>query len=453
MPAHAAKLKPETAAAFERYIRVTEARMNADAQRGEFLIIDQLPDARRRKAYEQLQRGQVYIEELHTREEDGRPTHIPSGLIHDWAGVIFIPKATLSETVAVLQDYDNHQNIYKPNIRKSKLIERNGNEFKVLLQFFNKSPVTVVVNADFDVGAQFGTFGYESTSCSTRIAEVANLGRPDEHERPVGNDHGYLWRLCTYWHIEEKDGGVYVQNESIALSRTVPVIFAWLINPLIKSIPRNFLAHLLEGTREAVLNHETPKGGKAPQANGILCRQPPRNAEEKVTRHCDLNHSLPRADALETNLDFPETQSLEQGEEMRIMSTADPVLIVSCDKNHRDFLADSTSKRGLRPICCQTLAAAEAILDDQCVSLIFCEDELLDGHFAQLVHKGSGHSDGPPIIIVSRRDDWDAYLRAMRLGAFDYVTLPPYVGELEHSIWGALHESRQSGKLSMVTAA
>ncbi len=285
LPSHAAKLKPETAAAFERYIRVTEARMNADVRDNKSLIVDRLSDdVRRQRAYEQLQQGQVYIEQLHTREEDGRAMHVPSGLIHDWAGVIFIPKATLSETVAVLQDYDNHQNIYKPNIRKSKLIEHNGNEFKIYLQFFNKSLVTVVVNADFDVNSQFGTFGYESTSCSTRIAEVTNPGKPDEHELPVGNDHGYLWRLCTYWYVEEKDGGVYVQNESIALSRTVPVIFAWLINPLIKSIPRNFLAHLLEGTRKAVLNHETPKGGKAPQADGILCRQTTRSAEEKIHR-------------------------------------------------------------------------------------------------------------------------------------------------------------------------
>ncbi len=134
------------------------------------------------------------------------------------------------------------------------------------------------------------------------------------------------------------------------------------------------------------------------------------------------------------------------------MSVADPVLIVSCDKNHRDFLADSTSKHGLRPICCQTLAAAEVLLARESMSLVFCEEELPDGHFAQLVHKAFHHKDSPPIVVVSRRDDWDAYLRAMRLGAFDYVTLPPDIGELEHSLCGAMRESWQRGKLPMVTA-
>jgi hypothetical protein len=61
-----------------------------------------------------------------------------------------------------------------------------------------------------------------------------------------------MWRLYSYWRIEEKDGGVYVQNESITLTRTVPAMLAWLINPLVKSIPRDVLSHLLTNTRNAV---------------------------------------------------------------------------------------------------------------------------------------------------------------------------------------------------------
>jgi hypothetical protein len=267
MPAHAAKLKPETAAAFERYIRATEAQMADDAGHGKFLFIDRLPDLRRKEIYAQLQQGQVYIEQLHT-QEDGRPIHVPNGLIHDWAGVIFIPKATLSETIALLQDYDRHQTIYKPDIRKSKLIKQNGNESEISLQFFSKSLVTVVLNADFAVSnTQFGSTEYQSAVRSTRIVEVANPGEPEEHELPVGNDHGYTWRLDIYWRVEEKNGGVYVQNESVALSRAVPLIFAWLIDPLIKSIPRNILFHLLDDTRKAVLSRESRSAeGRSPRA-------------------------------------------------------------------------------------------------------------------------------------------------------------------------------------------
>jgi hypothetical protein len=74
----------------------------------------------------------------------------------------------------------------------------------------------------------------------------------------VGNDHGYLWRFCSYWRVEEKDGGVYVQNESVALSRAVPMIFAWLVNPFIKDLPRDILVQLPTATRNAAMKAGTP---------------------------------------------------------------------------------------------------------------------------------------------------------------------------------------------------
>jgi hypothetical protein len=78
---------------------------------------------------------------------------------------------------------------------------------------------------------------------------------PEEHERTDGKDHGYMWRLNSYWRMEEKDGGVYVQNESISLSRTIPVFFGWVIEPLTKSIPRELLVRMLTNTRGAVQAH------------------------------------------------------------------------------------------------------------------------------------------------------------------------------------------------------
>jgi hypothetical protein len=257
MAARATELKSETAAAFDRYVRAVEARMEEDTGRDQFLIVDRLPEARRTEAYAQLKNGQVYVEAMSAREGD-RPIKVPSGLIHHWAGVIFIPNATFSEVTAVLRDYDCHEDTYKPQIRKSKLIERDAEESKIYLQFFNHFIVTVILNANFDVrDTQFGAGRFQTVSRSTRIAEVENPDSPNEHEKPVGNDHGYMWRLYTYWRIEEKDGSVYVQNESVSLSRTVPALLAFIVNPLVKSIPRNVLIHLLTDTRNAVVKAET----------------------------------------------------------------------------------------------------------------------------------------------------------------------------------------------------
>ncbi len=270
IPIRAAELKPETVTAFERYVRVTETQMENDLRDDRFLIVDRLPESERRKVYAQLHQGQVYIQELHT-QEDNLPIRIPGGLIHHWAGVMFIPNATLAEVNAVLQDYENEPIIYKPEIRQSKLIERDGNKSKVFLQLYNKSIITVVLNGYFDVVERpLGSRRSESASHSTRILEVMNPGGPDEQVRPEGTDHGYMWRMNSYWRIEEKDGGVYVQNESMSLTRTVPVLLAWLINPLTKSIPRDVLVHMLTDTQNAVLKpRSAPKqAGSIPVAPG-----------------------------------------------------------------------------------------------------------------------------------------------------------------------------------------
>ena len=254
--AQATEVKANTAAAFERYIRATETQRADDLHNGRFLVLDSLPDPARQESYAKLRQGQLYIEQLHLKE-NGHSIPIPGGLVHHWVGVMFVPGATLSRVISVLQDYDNHKNVYKPDVRRSKLLEHNGNECKIFLQFYRKSIVTVVINANFDVHyTMLGSTRALSQSYSTRIAEVDNPDKSNEHELPVGNDHGYLWRLDNYWRIEEKDGGAYVQVESVALSRSIPNLFAWLINPLVRSIPRSVLSRLLTATRQAVADRE-----------------------------------------------------------------------------------------------------------------------------------------------------------------------------------------------------
>jgi hypothetical protein len=131
-------------------------------------------------------------------------------------------------------------------------LESNGKKSKIYLQLYKKSVVSVVLNANFGADARLisKTRG-ETWSYSTRVAEVRNPDEPDEHELPEGKDHGYLWRLNSYWRIEEKDGGVYLQVESMALTRPVPAIFGWIVHNLSRSV----VANLLSSTVKAVNDH------------------------------------------------------------------------------------------------------------------------------------------------------------------------------------------------------
>lgn len=252
-PARAAELKQVTIEAFDRYLRATEARMAEELRNPDaFLWVDLQPEHRRQELYADLRQGQIVIQRLETRE-GGKSIKIPSGMVHHWIGLVFIPHATLGRAVALLEAYPEHPDIYKPYVQKSRVLEHQGNEYKVFLQLYKKTIVTAVVNSEYDVRFfNDNATRARSQSSSTRIAEVADFGKPDEHELPVGKDHGYLWRLHSYWRLEEKDGGVYLQLESIALTRGVPALLGWLINPLIKSIPRETLLFLLDHTRTAI---------------------------------------------------------------------------------------------------------------------------------------------------------------------------------------------------------
>jgi hypothetical protein len=116
---------------------------------------------------------------------------------------------------------------------------------------------------------------WTSRSASTRIAQVADPGSPNEQELPVGDDGGYLWRIVTLWRFEEGDGGVYLECEVLGLTRGVPYGLGWLIRPIIRSFPRESLAETLLDTRNALLGHrgEAPPAGSLSQVsvqNGAL---------------------------------------------------------------------------------------------------------------------------------------------------------------------------------------
>jgi hypothetical protein len=252
-PAPAAELQARTLDAFDRYVRLTEERMARELNdASQFLWTDALLAQVRPDRVDALRAGELLIERLTTQEvKTGRPVDVPDGLIHHWIGVVFVPGATLGQAVALLQDYDRHAELYRPAIARSKLLSRADGLFRVYLRFYTKKVITVVLNSEHE--ARFTHPSADrafSRIVSTRIAEVSDPDTPRESEKPVGRDSGYLWRLNTYWRFLERDGGTYVQCESISLTRDLPFAFAWLIRPFVTSVPRESLEFTLTRTRQ-----------------------------------------------------------------------------------------------------------------------------------------------------------------------------------------------------------
>ena len=148
---NAAELKPQTLRAFERYVLVTEARMQPELDGDQpFLWMDRLADEQRAEVLAKLAAGEVIIEKIETRDENGK-IDIPSGMVHHWVGTVLLPNVTLESTIAMVQDYGRYPEIYAPDVRASGIRNQNGDRFQVYLQLYTKKVITWVANTEHDV--------------------------------------------------------------------------------------------------------------------------------------------------------------------------------------------------------------------------------------------------------------------------------------------------------------
>ena len=247
------ELKPEAARGFDHYVQLTEQRMKTELAPGNFLWLDGLPEPRRSETYARLQRGEVAVAKLRTNDPSGE-SQTPGALLLHWVGTIFIPRASLVQVLAIVQDYDHHSEYYKPEIVKSKTIEHSGGDFKIYYRIRKKKIVTVILDTEYEVHRHSLDAAHTYTDAlSTRIEQVERAGEPGERVLPPGKDSGFLWRLNSYWRYSDTGRGVYVQCEAISLSRDIPTGLGWLIGPLAESVPKESLEFTLQSTRDAVL--------------------------------------------------------------------------------------------------------------------------------------------------------------------------------------------------------
>jgi len=239
------QLKPSTLEAFATYIREAEAGMEATLDgSAPFLWSD--GDSTRAQ---QVRQGQIAGQRWSGKE----PVKVPDGLVHDWIGAAFASGRTVKEALALVQDYDNHKNVYRPEVIDSKLLNHQGNDFQIYLRLLKKKIITVVLDTDHDVHySSLDGMRWFCRSYTTRIAEVEDAGRPNEEVLPPDTGYGFLWRLDSYWRFQERDGGVYVECRAISLTRDIPTGLGWIIEPIVRKLPRESLNNTLRATCHAL---------------------------------------------------------------------------------------------------------------------------------------------------------------------------------------------------------
>lgn len=197
-----------------------------------------------------LRSGDLAIEEL--TPAGGKS--LGEALLHDWRGTAFARGARAEDFERVMEDFAAYPRRFSQQVMRARVLDQQGDRYQVEMRVRQQHVLTVVMDTSYDVsfarvklqGKEAGR-GY-SISRSTQVAEIEAPGTPRERALSAAEDHGFLWRMNTYWSYEERDGGLYVQVESVSLTRAVPAGLGWAVAPFIDSVPRESLEFTLRST-------------------------------------------------------------------------------------------------------------------------------------------------------------------------------------------------------------
>jgi hypothetical protein len=232
--------------AFNSYISAVESRLAQQhgSQNGFLAPVEAAAQSEMR-----LRRGDLIIEKL----TPSTGADFPGAMLHHWRGTAFAPGAKAAEFERLMRDFSAYPQHYAPQVVTAKLLSQQGDHLQVAMRVRQRHVITVVMDTTYDVtfGRLDTRHGY-SISLSTQISEIDSPGTRHERALTSSEEHGFLWRLNTYWSYEERDGGLYMQIESVSLSRSIPTGLGWAIGPFVERVPRESLEFTLRATRNAL---------------------------------------------------------------------------------------------------------------------------------------------------------------------------------------------------------
>jgi hypothetical protein len=244
-PGSMAEPRAEAISAFNTYVNAVESRLARQHQSvNDFLAPALTPQEEKR-----LQQGELIINPI--TPVTGSP--LPEALLHDWRGTAFVAGAKAADFERLMRDISAYPRVYSPEVMQAKVLMQQGDHLQAIMRIRQHHVLTVVVDTTYDItfGRLDAQHGY-SISRSIKVSEIASPGATDEHVLGPDQEHGFLWRLNSYWTYEERDGGLYMQIESVSLTRSIPTGLGWIVQPFTEKVPRESLEFTLRSTCNAL---------------------------------------------------------------------------------------------------------------------------------------------------------------------------------------------------------
>ena len=237
---------PAAVAAYNSYIGTVESRLAQQhrAQNGFIAPSPSDPQTEMR-----LRRGEFVVEKL----TPVVGAALPGAMLHHWRGTAFAPGAKAADFERLMRNFSAYPQLYSPQVLQANALTQQGDRFQAKMRVRQRHILTVVMDTTYEIAFEKldVQHGY-SISRSTRISEIDAPGTNAERALNASEEHGFLWRLNTYWTYEERDGGLHMQIESVSLTRSIPNGLGWAIGPFVESVPRESLEFTLRSTCNAL---------------------------------------------------------------------------------------------------------------------------------------------------------------------------------------------------------
>ena len=254
----AADLERTTAAAYERYVETVAQAFSKQVATDDFLA-QASP-----QVLDRLRRGEILLE---PGSGDGI-IDVPKGLIHHWRGTAFVPNVTLEEVLRVARDYAKYPSIYDWVVA-ADVVAIEGNRFRTFFRAQRRAgTVTGVVDVWMVTEYQHLRPGRAtSVARADCVRQVEHAGEPAEHRLRAGTGNGYLWRADAMSKYLERDGGAYMELDTIGLSRGFPAFLGWIIEPVARRLGRGSAGESLSQLRVALTSRPTNVAKASPVVN------------------------------------------------------------------------------------------------------------------------------------------------------------------------------------------
>jgi hypothetical protein len=223
-------LDPLALDTYEGYVLAAQEAASARLAAREMAWV---PDSSSAEAGARLDSGRVIRRKLSDAAVNQRIAGQNAAIIH-WIGAVHIRRVDLADLRTVLEDYPSYDRVYRPIIVGWRA-ERSGSgpdtayDATFWLQHTFHFASVFPQRYAFRVKSRIE---YSRTDLPNGPALLVHMRSREVRESDSGvagrsdlmelyHDHGIIWAVNAYWRVRRREGGVYLEFETITLARSV----------------------------------------------------------------------------------------------------------------------------------------------------------------------------------------------------------------------------------------